>query len=323
MDLSRARILIIRLSAIGDVLHATPVARALRRALPAAHIAWLASPPADELLAACPEIDDLLVWDRRPFDRAVAHGRFLEAFRLLREARALLAPRRFDIALDVQDLLLTGILARLSGAPRRIGIAHEDTRIALQLPESLAGFAAPFFVARAIAPDRPILLVSLCTTWQSKEWPPERFCAALAALPEDVQIVFLGSGADRPVIDEARKTLEASWRGKAVSVAGETSLLETAALMQEATLLLCPDTGPLHIAAAVGLPTLSLWGPTRPTIYGPLHGRNFFIESPYPCAPCCKTRCPSGTNACMKAIEAQDVAKRLGEVLEMMRRDKV
>ena len=65
MDLSRARILIIRLSAIGDVLHATPVARALRRALPAAHIAWLASPPADELLAACPEIDELLVWDRR------------------------------------------------------------------------------------------------------------------------------------------------------------------------------------------------------------------------------------------------------------------
>ena len=105
MDLSRARILIIRLSAIGDVLHATPVARALRRALPVAHIAWLASPPADELLAACPEIDELLVWDRRPFDRAVAHGRFLEAFRLLREARALLAPCRFDIALDVQDLL--------------------------------------------------------------------------------------------------------------------------------------------------------------------------------------------------------------------------
>ena len=355
MDLSRARILIIRLSAIGDVLHATPVARALRRALPAAHIAWLASPPADELLTACPEIDELLVWDRRPFDRAVAHGRFLEAFRLLGKARALLVPRRFDIALDVQDLLLTGILARLSGAPRRIGvrerhegagffmtekapkmaephkvrrylaslaslgIAHEDTRIALQLPAALTGFAAPFFAARSIAPDRPIVLVSLCTTWQSKEWPPERFCAALAALPEDVQIVFLGSGADRPVIEEARKTLEASWRGKAVSVAGETSLLETAALMKEATLLLCPDTGPLHIAAAVGLPTLSLWGPTRPTIYGPLHGRNIFIESPYPCAPCCKTRCPSGTNACMKAIEAQDVARRLGEVLEMMR----
>ena len=355
MDLSRARILIIRLSAIGDVLHATPVARALRRALPAAHIAWLASPPADELLTACPEIDELLVWDRRSFDRAVAHGRFLEAFRLLGKARALLAPRRFDIALDVQDLLLTGILARLSGAPRRIGvrerhegagffmtekapkmaephkvrrylaslaplgIAHEDTRIALQLPAALTGFAAPFFAARSITPDHPIVLVSLCTTWQSKEWPPERFCAALAALPEDVQIVFLGSGADCPVIDEAMKMLEVSWRGKAVSVAGETSLLETAALMKEATLLLCPDTGPLHIAAAVGLPTLSLWGPTRPTIYGPLHGRNFFIESPYPCAPCCKTRCPSGTNACMKAIEAQDVARRLGEVLEMMR----
>lgn len=352
MDLSRARILIIRLSAIGDVLHATPVARAVRRALPAAHIAWLASPPADELLTSCPEIDELLVWDRRPFDRAVAHGRFLEAFRLLLKARALLAPRRFDVVLDVQDLLLTGILAGLSGAKRRIGvrerhegagffmtqkapkmaelhkvrrylavlaplgIAHEDTRITLALPAALSGFAARFFAVRGVTSDRPILLVSLCTTWRSKEWPPERFCAALSSLPETVQIVFLGSGADRPVIAAAMAQLETTWHGKAVSVAGETSLLETAALMQAATLLLCPDTGPLHIAAAVGLATLSLWGPTRPTIYGPLHGRNFFIETPYPCAPCCKTRCPLGTNACMKAIEAQDVTRRLGEVLE-------
>ena len=322
MDLSRARILIIRLSAIGDVLHATPVARALRRALPQAYIAWLASPPASELVASCAEVDETIVWDRRPF---------------------------------VQDRLLTGILAYLSGAGCRIGvrerhegagffmtqkaprleephkvrrylaalaplgIAHEDVRITLQLPAALAGFAAPFFAAHAVTGARAILLVSLCTTWRSKEWPPERFVAALAALEEDVQIVFLGSSADRPVIGAAMERLALFWHGRAVSVAGETSLLETAALMKAATLLLCPDTGPLHIAAAVGLPTLSLWGPTRPAIYGPLHGQNFFIETPHPCAPCCKTRCPLGTNACMKAIEAQDVARRLGEALAMVR----
>ena len=157
--------------------------------------------------------------------------------------------------------------------------------------------------------------MSLCTTWQSKAWPPERFVAALAALPETVQIVFLGNTADRRIIEEATAALQKAWRGTAVSVAGETSLLETAALMQKATLLLCPDTGPLHIAAAVGLATLSLWGPTRPTIYGPLHGRNFFIETPYPCAPCCKTRCPHGSNECMRAIETEAVAKKLREVL--------
>ena len=355
MDLSRARILIIRLSAIGDVLHATPVARALRRALPQAYIAWLASPPASELVASCAEVDETIVWDRRPFDRAVAQGRIVRALRLLREARALLKERRFDIVLDVQDLLLTGVLAYLSGAGCRIGvrerhegagffmtqkaprleephkvrrylaalaplgIAHEDVRITLQLPAALAGFAAPFFAAHAVTGARAILLVSLCTTWRSKEWPPERFVAALAALEEDVQIVFLGSSADRPVIRAAMERLALFWRGRAVSVAGETSLLETAALMKAATLLLCPDTGPLHIAAAVGLPTLSLWGPTRPAIYGPLHGQNFFIETPHPCAPCCKTRCPLGTNACMKAIEAQDVARRLGEALAMVR----
>ena len=154
MDLSRARILIIRLSAIGDVLHATPVARALRRALPAAHIAWLASPPADELLAACPEIDELLVWDRRPFDRAVAHGRFLEAFRLLGKARALLVPRRFDIALDVQDLLLTGILARLSGAPRRIGVRERHEGAGFFMTEKAPKMAEPHKVRRYLASSR-------------------------------------------------------------------------------------------------------------------------------------------------------------------------
>lgn len=355
MELSHARILIIRLSSIGDVLHATPVARNLRRALPAAQIAWLASPPAADLLTNFPAIDELLVWDRRPFDRAVASGNIFAALRFLHEARKLLAPHRFDIVLDVQDLFLTGILACLTGARTRIGIrerseggglfmtmkapgseephkvrrylsvlaplglAHDDTRIALDLPPQLAGFAASFWARHGVSAARPILFVSLRTTWKSKEWPPENFAAALLEVPEDVQIVFSGAKSDIPFIAAAQGELEKSWRGRALSIAGETSLLETAALMREATLLFSPDTGPLHIAAAVGLPTLSLWGPTRPSIYGPLHGRNFFLETPHDCPPCCKTHCPHGTNACMAAIEPSAAARRLKEVLELLR----
>lgn len=356
MELSHARILIIRLSSIGDVLHATPVARNMRRALPHARIAWLASPPAADLLTHFSDIDELIVWDRRPFDRAVAAGNILAGLRFLREAKRLLAPHRFDIVLDVQDLFLTGILARLTGARMRIGIrersegggffmtmkaprteephkvrrylsvlaplglAHDDTRISLDLPQELAGFASSFWARHGIDAQCPILLVSLRTTWKSKEWPPENFAAALREVPEDVQIVFSGAKSDAPFIGTAQRELEKSRRGRSLSIAGETSLIETAALMREATLLFSPDTGPLHIAAAVGLPTLSLWGPTRPSIYGPLHGSNFFFETPYDCPPCCKTHCPHGTNACMAAIEPSAAARRLKEVLECLRK---
>ena len=120
----RSRILIVRLSSIGDVLHTTTVVHNLRRLAPDAEITWLASPPASTLLETNPDIDRLLVFDRRPIDEAGAHLRLRTCWRELKKARALLAPYTFDIALDLQGLFLTGLLTRLSKAPRRIGI-HE------------------------------------------------------------------------------------------------------------------------------------------------------------------------------------------------------
>ena len=87
------------------------------------------------------------------------------------------------------------------------------------------------------------------------------------------------------------------------------------ALALAAALLLTGDTGPLYIAEAVGTPTLSLWGPTSPAIYGPLTSGHTFIESPYPCSACCRTRCKKKNNACMAAIAPADVAEKLSEML--------
>ena len=138
----RARILIVRLSSIGDVLHTTTVVHNLRRLAPDAEITWLASPPASTLLETNPDIDRLLVFDRRPIDEAGAHLRLRTCWRELKKARALLAPYTFDIALDLQGLFLTGLLTRLSKAPRRIGIheRHEGnplfmTEIAPDIPK--------------------------------------------------------------------------------------------------------------------------------------------------------------------------------------------
>lgn len=346
-----ARILVLRLSAIGDVLHATAVVRTLREKYPRAHITWLVSPPADSLLKNNPDIDRLLVWDRRPVDAAFASGHVLEFIRLVRAAKRQFAGMEFDVALDIQGLFMTGVLALFSGAPRRIGIheRHEgnplfmtemarDTDaphkihryltaleplgieradftpgLVLRLPASSAEFAARFWAEHGIDINRPLLLVNIRTTWPDKNYPPEKFAAALAPLPASVQIVFCGAPGDREYIERA----QAGINRPTLSIAGETSLTELAALIASATLLLTADTGPLHIADAVGARTLSLWGPTHPSIYGPLTVGHEFIISPHACTACCKTHCRHKTNACINAIEPQVITARLSELLEL------
>ena len=347
--LKRARILIVRLSAIGDVLHVTSVVHNLRRLAPDAELTWLASPPASLLLENNPDIDRLLVWDRRTIDAAGARLDLRTCWRELKTARALLAPYTFDIALDLQGLFLTGILTRLSGAKRRIGIheRHEGNPLfmtemapdipdphkihryytalaplgfgaetfvpgpVLELPKALDNFAETFWHAHGIDTTRPILMCCVRTTWPDKNWPPAYFGEALRALPEHVQIVFSGAKNDAPFIVEAQSVLARP----ALSIAGETSLTELAALLESAALLFTGDTGPLYIAEAVGTPTLSLWGPTMPEIYGPLTKGHIFLRSPYECTACCKTHCKRKNNGCMNALKPEVAAEALTRFL--------
>ena len=339
------KILIVRLSAIGDVLHATPVARELKKLRPDCHITWLVSPPADKLLAENPHVDEVLVWDRRPLDKAFAGFNLPAAYRELKKARALLKARQFDLVLDIQGLFLTGILALLSGAKRRIGIherhegnplfmsemapdiesSHKVHRylsvliplgfdmskftpgLTLNLPQNLKEFAGNFWQQHGIDMNRPILMVTLRTTWPDKNWAPENFGQALKDLPPQVQIVFCGAPNDETYIQKAQALLQRP----SLSIAGQTSLLELAALLKSADLLLACDTGPLHIADAVGCKTLSLWGPTQPDVYGPLTKGHEFIITPHACRRCLKTKCQHQTNACMQAITPEMAAERL------------
>ena len=347
-----AKILIVRLSAIGDVLHATSVIHNLKRLRPDCHLTWLVSPPADSLLQGNPDIDHLLVWDRRRMDKAFAGLKFKKVIACLKEARSLMAPYHFDVALDIQGLFLSGLLTRLSGAPWRIGIherhegnflfmtemapditdRHKIRRYAtalqplgigpddfhpglvLALPDKLHAFAETFWQSHGIKlhdPAHPLLMVNTRTTWPDKNWAPENFGHALRSLPESIQIVFSGAPGDEAYIRKAQQALGRP----ALSIAGETSLLELAALLHTADLLLTGDTGPLYIAEAVGTTTVSLWGPTHPDIYGPLTSGHHFILSPHGCTACCKTHCRYKTNACMHAIKPAAVTAKLKELL--------
>ena len=355
---SRPRILLIRLSAIGDVLHATSVAHNLKLFLPNAHLAWLCSPPADDLLQGNPDVDEILSWDRREFDAAISEHEFIRAFNSLREARLLLKEHGpFDVVLDIQGLFLTGILSLLSGCKRRIGIherhegnpffmtemapdIHDPHKIrryltalmplgwqqegfvpgtVLALDAGWESYAHGFWKEHGIAPQKPILMVNIRTTWPDKHLTPKAFGQLLehTDMPEDFQLIFPGAPADKPYIEETFRYLKENAPEKvsqAICIAGETTLRELAALIKSATLFLTCDTGPLYLAEAVGTPTFSLWGPTLPTIYGPLTPGHRFYISPHECKACCKTKCPKG-NACMEAIQPEAAAHELTKVL--------
>lgn len=345
------RILLIRLSAIGDVLHATAIAHNLKHYYPNCHLTWLVSPPADCLLANNPDIDEILVWDRRPLDKAFTAHKPLAVLNQLKKARQLLKPYHFDIVIDIQCLFITGILAKLSGASRRIGIheRHEGnfifmTEIApytrslhkvhrymtalqpfgimpndfipgpvLNLTKNQLNCIEDWLRHNNISLDQnhKLLIVNIRTTWPDKNWEPKNFAQILNELSPNIQIIFSGGTNDIPFIKEAQLAMTRP----SLIAAGKTNLLESAALIKRANLLLTGDTGPLYIAEAVGTATLSLWGPTHPDIYGPLTAGHHFIISPHNCTACCKTRCPKHTNACMQAIKPASVVKKLKELL--------
>ena len=357
----RPRILLIRLSAIGDVLHATSVAHNLKLFLPDARLFWLCSPPADDLLRGNPDVNEILSWDRREFDKAVAGHKFGKAFNSLRAARRLLREHGpFDVVLDIQGLLLTGILSLLTGYQHRIGIheRHEGnpffmTEMApdiadphkirryltalmplgwqqedfvpgtvLALAPDWESYAQNFWQSHGIVPQKPILMVNLRTTWPDKHLTPKAFGQLLehTDIPEGFQLVFPGAPGDKPCIEETISYLKEKAPDKAsgaICIAGETSLRELAALIKSANLLLTCDTGPLYLAEAVGTPTFSLWGPTLPTIYGPLSPGHHFYISPHECTACCKTNCPKG-NACMEAMPLHEVARKLSAILDKL-----
>ena len=353
------RILMIRLSAIGDVLHATSVAHNLKLFLPEARLTWLCSPPADDLLRGNPDVDEVISWDRRIFDTAISEHRFGQAFRSLKEARRLFKEHGpFDAVLDIQGLFLTGILSLLTGCGRRIGIheRHEGNPLfmtemapdiddkhkirryltalmplgwqqedfvpgtVLTLDADWKSYAHGFWKEHDIDPQKPILMVNIRTTWPDKHLRPRVFGELLekANIPDDMQLIFPGAPGDKPYIEETLDYLKENapeLASRAICIAGETSLRELAALIKSATLFLTCDTGPLYLAEAVGTPTFSLWGPTLPSIYGPLSPGHHFYISPHECKACCKTKCPKG-NACMEAIEPGEAAKELEKVLK-------
>lgn len=326
--------LIVKLSSIGDVINSMPIARALKEEYNDAKVYWLVSPPSDEVLKLCADIDDIILWDRRPFDGAVKKGNFFAAFKLLNDAKEILSKYDFDAILDVHSLFLTGILSKMIRAKERFGIEelHEGNSFFMtktvknieeihkakryfsvlnllnispkfQKPnvifdENLIKKAEEFLAKNNVDLSKKILAVNVKTTWENKHYPFVSFVEVIKNIDENVEIIFTGAKSDISVIDSVQKKSE-----RGISIAGKTDISDLFYIFKRIDALLTVDSGPLHIASLADLKTVSLWGPTSPKMYAPLFGENSFIVSPYSCVGCNKRRCKKGDNLCISAIE--------------------
>ena len=332
-----ASILIVRTSALGDVVQALPVLTAVRRQLPAARIGWVVEAPFAPLLRGHPALDELLEvrlreWRRRPLSR-----------RTWRQVRRFLG--RLDgfapqVVLDLMGNHKAGLLAAITLADRRIGLGRawrREPSSALWMSETVAAHGAHAVdrmlsvldglglrrepasfglepLARAPLPgelrEGPFAVVLPGAAWDNKRYPPERWgevARLLAAAPGLPTLVAAGPG-EEPLA----AAVEAAAAGTAQALP-VLALPELATLLRRATLVLGGDTGPLHLAHALGTPVCCVMGPTDPERHGPYLAPERVVFRRLPCSFC--HRRLSGVKACLLELLPQEVADRARRIL--------
>jgi lipopolysaccharide heptosyltransferase I len=322
------RILIIKPSAIGDVVHTLPVLNLLRRRWPDAHISWLVTPACAGLLERHPQLDEVIRFERRTFGRGWRSPRV--AFDLVQFMRSL-RERAFDLVIDLQGLFRSGWLAWTTRAPVRVGFAnareggwlfythrvptgtaqqHAIERY-LTVAQALGCERGPveFHFAvddadreqvAAMTPRGPYAVLMPGANWPTKQWPVERFAGLVTPVRERFGLESVVAGGPDVAHLAAKVT-------GAVNLAGKTSLRQLVALLERASLVVANDSGPMHIAAALGRPLVTPYGPTNPVRTGPYGRDQSVIRLDLPCSPCYSRRCSH--QSCLQWLKIDPVLK--------------
>jgi len=338
------QVLVVQTAFLGDIVLTTPLLREIKRVDPTSGLTVLTTPLGRAILAGHPCVDTLVVHDKKgPDGGPLGVGRALLSLRR----------QRFDVAIAAQRSSRTGLLVRGSGAPRRVGfegaagrwaytdrVSWDGARHAVHRYLALAGplggdpgRADPqpsipvgdaarakvdaLLEAAGIGADEPVLAVSPGSIWGTKRWTPHGFAEVVRAAPRlGVAPVLVGAP------DESALCREIAVRagGRVPVLAGVTGIPELAATLARARALVVGDSGPGHIASAVGTPVVAIFGPTIPAFgYTPFGAANRIVEhAAMPCRPCDRHGpqvCPLGHHHCMTEIPAERVIDVLADVL--------
>jgi lipopolysaccharide heptosyltransferase I len=318
-DYPASRIALIKPSALGDIVQALPVLVALRRRYPQARISWLVNRSYEPLLRGHPDLDEVL-----PFDRgATRHGLWratLSYTRFLRDFRA----RSFDLVIDLQGLLRSGLFTAASRAARRVGLSsaregavwfytdvvavadfstiHAVDRYwlvaeALGVGDGPIEFRLPVAAADRLWAEealhdcpRPWLAFGVGSRWVTKRWPPEHFASLARRAQADFggTIVFVGGGDEAELAHATGAMLAGPWR----NLSGRTALPQLTALLSLVDAMVANDTGPLHLAAALGRPVVAPYTCTKVALNGPFGQAGRAVETRVHCAGSYVKQCP-------------------------------
>ncbi len=343
------RILVIRLDLIGDLVLSMTLVRALKRSYPQAELDLLALPASAKVVMHDPELTEIITYDpnvwRRP-KALIQPKNWREAFSLRRRLRA----RHYDIAVSVFGPW-AGIIAALSGARRRVGFGREsypgfmtdnvpgrhwspgdhkhEVDYCLELAKSSGAITSPadriprlyvdpqacqqleqLLMQQDVQQAKPVIACHVSSNnGQSKRWPIPYWATLIDKLirEQGAQVIFTGAPVDTPLIESVSHRMQE----QAINLAGKTSLPQLVALLQRADLVISGDSGPMHIAAAVGTPLIAIHGPTDPALSGPVSPTATILRSDIWCSPCYNARdtadCRFFTTQCMKNISPAQV----------------
>lgn len=343
-------ILIVKLSAIGDVIHTLPALNALRTAFPDARITWLVEEAASALVIDHPALDRVLVCRRKSWIRDWKWGSRKAILDEIAVFIRNLRDTQYDVVLDFQALLKGAIWIALSRGKRKIGfdrgMAHMEhsywflnerippismevhalernlqmleplgileTRAVYRLPIAAGHRQKVLRLLTASEHEGPLVCINPVAKWETKLWPAERFATVADQLVGmyRANVVFTGAGEDGPIIDGIRRRMQAT----SLDLSGKTDLVTLAALYEKADLVISTDTGPMHLAAAVETPVVALFGPTAPWRTGPYGGRHRVIRIKTACSPCFKRNCDRPS--CMHQIDVETVFRAAGNILQ-------
>lgn len=344
-------ILIVKMSALGDVIQALAVVDALKKGFPGCRLHWLVEEVAEPVVRSHPGVDRVLVSRRKQWPRHLRDPRLWP--KVISEVRALVAAlrQRYDLALDLQGLMKSGIWMSLTRAPRKVGIVPARERLSslvlnelvedphreshavdryLRLVEALGcprtgpephfGIrpsqearrrADELLISGGVPPEAPMVALVPGARWESKRWTVKGFASLgdMLAGSLGMQVLLVGSGEDSQI----NSMICGAMTHKALDLSGRTDIQLLMAVLERAAVVVSTDSGPMHMAAALGTPVVALFGPTAPWRTGPYGKGHKVVRKDLPCSPCFKRRCPQ--RKCMAAIEVREVLHEVEQVL--------
>jgi len=354
------KILLVRFSALGDVIQTLPVLSMLRDGFPEAKIGWAIDTELAPMVEGHRALDYLHRCSRRSWSQALARpGRWAAAARDFREFVAEVRAVDYDVSIDAQGLFKTALLPVLAGIKRRIGYQHGREfssifyteqhvrrgeyfnpavfhlehmgRLARSIgatnlrysvePPAISAAARQRMAAlldSAFSSDAPIVAISPATQWRSKHWPEECWTELVSRIlaDTDFNVLFQGAAADAALTQRILAAVSPELAaGRVLDVCGKVPIADMYALYERVTAAMGPDSAPLHVAGAVGVPVLvGVYGPTgyrRTPPIGSPSIRLLSSEGQLACQPCHKRICPLGTTECMLRIQPGQVFDKL------------